>query len=118
MTPKQVVSEGSGFLMRHAILRKTRGSSEADKPMAIRIFKGRKRGATIDVWFEHEYKKSLPELGAVHELLNRKSPPPTKTTDEDKKKKAMAMQEILTAMQKSLKGEKPDAKFKDSPDLN
>lgn len=118
VTAKEIAAEGSGYLMRQATLRKSTGRVGSDKPMAIRVFKGRKRGATIDVWFEHEYKKSLPELGAVHELLNRQSPPPSKTMKEDHKKRSETMQEILTSMQKGLRGERPDPKLEDSPGFN
>ena len=52
--------EDRGYLMRRARVKAPRGGASGKELLGIRVFKGRKGGATIDMWLEREYAKNLP----------------------------------------------------------
>ena len=95
--------EEEGYLMQRATVRDPKGSASGDELLSIRVFKGDRGGATIDIWLEREYRAALPSKVAPPRVRTRA--PMSRT---EKQRRGKEARETLEVMNKINRGEPLD----------
>jgi hypothetical protein len=101
---------GKGFLLRKAKVISPKGKSKGDKLLAVRIFRGRKTGAMIDIWLESDFASKHPGKAQTH---TQKSTTVTRKSRQKKSGprkpignfKSKSLQNLMTVMSKVQNGE-------------
>ncbi len=117
---RKIVEEGSGFLIRNATVKAPKGETDGNDLLAIRVYKGQKGGATIDIWLEREYTRNLPKQASSSSLTSAYSKGgstgrTTRMTSKAKRKRNQSRRETFRVMNKVISGNTLDSNDMNSP---
>jgi hypothetical protein len=111
VTGADIEIEDGGYLMQKARVRTPKGSASGKELLDIRVFKGRRKGATIDIWLERYYAKKLPSKEVA--------PPRPRTRSQmspaEKQRRSKEHGETMRVMRKVTSGAPLDEKDRNSP---
>ncbi|MCP4197496.1 MAG: hypothetical protein GY762_10150 [Proteobacteria bacterium] len=111
VTGADIEIEDGGYLMQKARVRTPKGSATGKEILDIRVFKGRRKGATIDIWLERYYVKKPPSKNLA--------PPKPRTRSQmspaEKQRRSKEHGETMRVMRKVTSGEPLDEKDRNSP---
>ncbi|MCP4599355.1 MAG: hypothetical protein GY847_02270 [Proteobacteria bacterium] len=114
VSTRKSMREGSGYIFRNARVRHPKGKATGGDLLAIRIFKGQKGGATIDIWLEREYAKRLPSRGSSSYYRSSHSygssgRHTTRVTTTAKRKRKKAKRDTMRVMYKLMRKDELDS---------
>jgi hypothetical protein len=111
VTGAKIEIEDGGYLMQKAKVRTPKGSATGNELLDIRVFKGSKKGATIDIWLERYYAKKLPSK----ELAPPRPRTRSQMSPAEKQRRSKEHGETMRVMRKVTSGQPLDEKDRNSP---
>jgi hypothetical protein len=106
----KIAIEDGGYLMQRARVRNPKGSASGKEILGIRVFKGQRKGATIDIWLEREYAQKLPAKEVKPRSRTRAN-----MNRSERERRGRDSRETMRVMKKMTSGQPLDEKDRNSP---